>query len=51
MEKTTKNGNQEQKTVGLKNSRYWENVLPKKEEHEPKKLPDCRNGERQKELH
>ncbi|MGN1300978.1 MAG: hypothetical protein ACI4U9_00340 [Clostridia bacterium] len=49
MEKT--NGNQEKKPEGLKNSRYWENVLPKKEEQEPQKLPDCRNGERQKALH
>lgn len=43
-----------QKPQGLKNSRYWENVIPKKETQapqDPKKLPDCRNGERQKALH
>ena len=51
MEKTAKDGTQEKKPVGLKNSRYWENVLPKKEENEPKKLPDCLNDERQKAIH
>lgn len=50
MEKTNK-GNQEKKTEGLKNNRYWENVLPNKEEKEPKKLPDCQNKELLKKLH
>lgn len=53
MEKTN-NGNQEKKPEGLKNSRYWENYIPEKDEtkkEDPNRLPDCCNGEFQKSLH
>jgi len=53
MEKTAKN-NQEQKPKGLKNSRYWGNVIPMTDKKTPKeegRLPDCKDPDRLKELH
>ena len=54
MDKTKKEGNQEQKTKGLKNSRYWENIIPETGKKPPKEegqVPDRQNPDRLKELH
>lgn len=53
MEKTQK-CEQGHETKGLKNSRYWENVIPKtgkKTPAEEGRLPDAQNPKRLKELH
>ena len=56
MSKAKKNGREQEKMNGnhLKNSRYWENILPQKQPAEAKsegKVPDAKNPQRLKELH